>query len=95
MQVPDHPCGQVVAAKGTTDLPLLLQAAQDPYSRAVARFADRARGPEHVIELPAGAEVITAALGDAVIPPPSQLVQAGSHSDEGYFVPNKGLVLIL
>lgn len=93
MQVPDHPCGQVVAAKRTTDLPLLLQAAQNPYSWAVARFADRAGGPEDVVELSACAKLIARAFTDAVIPPPGQLVKAGRYADESYFVTAKGLVL--
>jgi hypothetical protein len=95
VEVSDYPRGQVVAAECTTDPLLRLQRAQDPQSRAVARLADRARRPDHVIKLAAGAEVIACPLGNAVIPPPAQLVKAGGHSEEGYFVAAKGLVLTL
>jgi hypothetical protein len=95
VEVSDYPRGQVVAAQCTTDALLRLQGAQDPQSRAVARLADGARGPDHVVKLAAGAELITCPLGNAVIPPPAQLVKAGGHSEEGYFVAAKGLVLTL
>lgn len=93
MQVSDHPRGQVIAAEGTTDLPLLLQTTQHAQSRAVAHLANRAGGPKNVIELAARAKLITRAFADAVIPPPGQLVKAGGHSEQGYFVTAKGLVL--
>jgi hypothetical protein len=92
VEVSDYPSGQVVAAECTTDAPLRLQRAQHPYSRVVASFADRARGPDHVIKLAAGAELIACPLGDAVIPPPAELMKARDHSQEGYFVATKGLV---
>ena len=95
VEVSDYPRGQVVAAQCTTDALLRLQGAQDPQSRAVARLADGARGPDHVIKLGAGAKVITCPLGNAVIPPPAQLMKAGGHSEEGYFLAAKGLVLTL
>ena len=93
MQVSDHPRGQVIAAEGTTDLPLLLQTTQHAQSRAVAHLADRAGGPEDVIELAACAKLIARAFADAVIPPPGQLVETGRYADESYFVTAKGLVL--